>query len=624
MPTTTSRSEPPDAVGEGSLADLVQKRYEWSRASKQPMLRTWATCLAFYVGEQWRRWDPAAKRLVDQDRIPSWRTRLTDNQVTGYIDTMAAKLSRTRSMPRCLANTSEPEDMDAANLGSATLEHWWKLDKMERKEYFADVSRGVFGCAFYHDYWDPSIMRRVPSLDPTTGMPTAMLAPVGDQCARVLTPLQTFPEPVDDYDDASWVIIASRHSLGWIRDMFGAVGRQVKPDSARSEDALGYLIPGRDSGSPPLDEGCATLLFQYERPSKRMPKGRMAITSQRIVLWESGQLPDPHGEIPVTMSPWRLVPHRMWPTGLVEMVIDFQRELNRSQSSIANNVRLHGNLGWLVPNASGVNADEIGTSPDIRIPYNYPYKPEVFTPPPLPAQVIGMPDMMRAAMQQVVGQHEVSNAQVPTGVRSGIAIGLLQDQDDSRLHVPAMLGRAALERVARHALVNIVQLYREPRLISTFGRDRAQQVMAIMGADIGDRDVVVDLADSVNDTDSAKRQRLMDYMASGIFNLPLPLQMEFFREMNEQWLLDAIQKALPQIQADQVAAAEQEAMMADQQAALQPGEPEPAPMPSQDDVDSRSDLENLERLARVQSTLQRAAPQQASGGRPTARTSQRR
>jgi hypothetical protein len=50
---------------------MVQRPYAYPRDAKREMLETWATALAFYVGDQWRNWDERSRRLVKRTRIAS-------------------------------------------------------------------------------------------------------------------------------------------------------------------------------------------------------------------------------------------------------------------------------------------------------------------------------------------------------------------------------------------------------------------------------------------------------------------------------------------------------------------------------------------------------------------------
>src|SRR4029077_3872525 len=59
--------------------------------------------------------------------------------------------------------------------------------------------------------------------------------------------------------------------------------------------------------------------------------------------------------------------------------------------------------------------------------------PSYLQPPQMPAYVDKQQDRIEQSIQEISGQHEVSNAQVPAGVKAASAINLLLEQDDTRL-----------------------------------------------------------------------------------------------------------------------------------------------------------------------------------------------
>jgi hypothetical protein len=193
-------------------------------------------------------------------------------------------------------------------------------------------------------------------------------------------------------------------------------------------------------------------------------------------------------------------------------------------------------------------------------------------PPPLPAWIHQFPDLQREAIRGLAGQHEVSEGGVPRGVTAASAIQLLQGADNTRLSAPAKLGKAGLETLARRVLVTIAERWREERLISTFGRDKAAQVMALKGADIGDRDVVVELTEGVEDSDTVRQQQFADWLGVGLFSgaIPMPIALSVLRAIGQGWLADKIEEALPQVEAEQaMAMAQEQAMMDEESAAVQ-------------------------------------------------------
>jgi hypothetical protein len=593
-PARTEARRPSVPGTDTATWDLVEKRYNYARDAKIEMLEPWATALAFYCGEHWRKWEDRSKRMVKLADLPSWRVLMTDNQIPGIVDVAAAKLARSRQLPRALPNTGEPEDQQAAQMGTRALEHWWNRDAMEQREQECNVMRILFGCGFYHDYWDPRKLAKVPVVTGWTqdemGQPVpqreAKRVPVGDVCVEVLSPFDVFPEPCERFSDASWCIVARRRPLTWFREMFEQ-GAGVEPDQGDIYSVFSGLIPGAERGAAggggaPDGDGQATLKSYYEAPGKQNREGRFILVAGKAVLYD-GPLPMPHGEIPVTMMQYRFVPKRMWPLGLVETLIGQQRELNRGQSNLAEVFRLYRSPKRWIDTAWGLKADAITSAPDEVVegsfrgnnPAQY-----VESPPNLPAWVSQYPEAQREAIRQLAGQHEVSQGGVPAGVTAASAIGLLQEADNTRLSAPARLGKEALERLSRHVLITMVERYREERLISTLGRDREPQIYALMGSDIGDRDVHVDLTEGVADTDAIRQQQLAEWMDRGLLDWvggPIThVMMPLLRDVGLTWLAETIAQALPELQQAQ---AEMQAQEMEMQAALAPEQPDPAADP---------------------------------------------
>lgn len=570
---------------EAEMVALVNRRYDWSRRSKEPLMRTWATCLAFYVGDQYRRWDNKAKRLVEPQRLASYRAQIVDNQIPTICDTVGGKLAKARQMPRALPNTDDDEDRAAAIAGTRALEHWWRVAEMDHLELLANTQRILFGAAFLHDYWDPSKTAKVPVQDPMTGRQTAQRAPVGDFCVELKSVFDVFPEPTEYFSDSQWVIIACRKPLSWFEGTFGEKAKNVQADKGGASDLFDQLMPGNSTfgetrSDDQREDGSATLKVYYELPCAKYPEGRHMMTAGDTFLWGADKLPMPHGEIPVTMLPYRHVPKRLWPAGLIEGTLDLQRELNRAQNNKAENVRQHAFPKWFTPRGAKIDQYAITNASNEVIQYDGQQRPECVPPPSLPAWVENLEPNLKTSIMENAGIHDVTNGSAPAGVTAGVALQILQEQDDSRLSVPAHLGVQAWQRTSQHALTTIVERYREPRLLTVLGRGQEQNIFALMGADIGDRDVIVGMTEGLANTDSARRQRFFDYQAAGVFQMPMPQQVRFLSELNEQWLVDAIQEADQEMQAiaiqQQRQQAAQEGAIVQQQSAEAQGQQQQA------------------------------------------------
>lgn len=534
--------EPSDDVA------MVDRKFEQARQAKQTKLRTWATCLAFYVGEHYRNWSKEERRMV-QPTLRPWVIRLADNQIPTLVETVAAKLIKARQMPRALPATGEQNDIAAARAGTMALRHWWFSDGMALKEVEANIIRLLFGCAFYHDFWDPAKVAKmaVPQPDGTTA---SIEAAVGDVSCEVLSPFDVFPDPQESWDACNWVIIARRKPLAWFKDAYEDGGKVVgDSDTGSTYDALlPEMVTSTTNqlGAQDRDKS-ATLKIYYEKRSKQHPDGRCLHLAGKVLLW-NGPLPMPHGEIPLSQFAYRYVPKTLWPQGMVEGVCDHQKYLNAAMNSLLHILRFWAFPKWLVPREARVEETAITTKPNEVVYYDGlsgAEKPSVITPPNIPGWVEGMPGLMRGSMESVTGVHQVSRASAPSGVRSGVALQILQEQDDSRIRVASELGKAGLENLSQHALETMAEFYGEERMVRTVGEGLQAESLALIGADLNGLDAYVDITEGVVDTKAAKQQTLYDLISTGIFGADFSPQMRgaILDAMDVPWLKEKIDAA---------------------------------------------------------------------------------
>ena len=585
QPSAPAKPQQVISATDGDLLDLVDRRYNYARDAKQELLETWATCLAFYSGDQWRKWDTGTRRLVKQNKLPSYRVLAVYNQLPGIVDLAAAKLSRARELPRGRPDeANDPEDRERAERGTNALRSWWHREALEQHEHEVNVNRIIFGAGFLHLYWDPSKLVKLPQqvgwmLDEETGEVVPRMqgvwAPAGDVCSEVRTVFDIFPEPGERFTDASWLFDVKRKPVRWFKDTFD---QDVEPDEADQEGVFSSLIPGFEgkggeaSGGAPRGEGMATLKVMYERPCRDYPQGRTVMTAGKQVLFQHEELPLPHeglkNPLPVKMLGYRYVPKRLWPKGLIEENISPQRELNRSLGNLSELFRLYRSPKRWVDKAWRVREDAITDAPNEVIEGDFQgANPAAYveSPPQLPAWVAQMPERWREELRHTANQNEVSEGSVPGGVTAASAIALLQQSENQRLSSPALLGKMGLEDFFKHALCVMDKRYREPRMVTVPGRGQDQDTAVIPPNSFGPLEVVVEMADGVEDTDVFRQEQIRAWMQVGLFDLPPPFIMSILEASGQSWLADALAEAAPEVQAQQ----QQQMMM--QQAQEQAG-----------------------------------------------------
>jgi len=109
---------------------------------------------------------------------------------------------------------------------------------------------------------------------------------------------------------------------------------------------------------------------------------------------------------------------------------------------------------------------------------------------------------------------------VPSGVNSGVAIGLLKEQDDTRLSNTAdnvdrfMIQGGKMELRLNRQFVTL------PRTLHSIGKDNVAEVIDWTGSDLHADDVILDCASAMTESPIQRRAMVFDLIKSGLMNDP--------------------------------------------------------------------------------------------------------
>jgi hypothetical protein len=219
--------------------------------------------------------------------------------------------------------------------------------------------------------------------------------------------------------------------------------------------------------------------------------------------------------------------------GMAEHLIEPQREYNRTRSKMLEVRDLMANPKWAVLRGSGVQSinDQVGEV----VEYNMPgAKPE-----PLTALVdhqlfqLDMDATVRD-LQSIGAQQDVTQAKAPSGVKSGVALSLLQEQDDRVIGPTVRSFERGMEDVGQRLLRLAAVHYTEPRLLHQYGQDRVQDTIYFKGADLRENDNVVVIPGSMAPkSKAAEMEKVFNAMQLGMIDMMDPtIRRMAFRAIN--------------------------------------------------------------------------------------------
>jgi hypothetical protein len=182
----------------------------------------------------------------------------------------------------------------------------------------------------------------------------------------------------------------------------------------------------------------------WRAPSNKHPKGQLTILvgegTEGIMYaednpyyeaWQPEGILKEQGYIPFVNFKAVDAPGRFWNIGPVEGMRPLQAEYNRIISDIVQNRITVGRNKIIAPKTANLDEEEVANIHGQFLQFNGIVPPQVFPAQPLPAQTEREIERNSQDMDTISGSHEVSRAQVPSGVKSGIAINYLLEHDDT-------------------------------------------------------------------------------------------------------------------------------------------------------------------------------------------------
>lgn len=517
-------SKKPDPSGD--LKTLVYRRLDEGQKAKRELERVWFISMAFKEGSQWSSYDSSGRYLylkeLERDKV-----RLTSNRIHGLVQMFVAKLTKNNPAWFVMPASAEPKDEDAAELAEALLEYFRQELRIKRHTVSIFEWIGIAGKCFAHTYWDAKAGEPMAQED-------GSILHEGNLKVEIVSPFEFIPDPLaTTLEECRWVIRARTVYKEWVVDAYGL----DEEDAAKIEEdvdaasfyrrSLGSIQGPVGRGGPDPDasgessstktsESLTTLVEYFERPSVKHPKGRCAVFAGKRLLKE-GPLPYDHGNLPFVEFGAPST-GKFWPSSMVEMSVPIQKELNRTRSQMLENQNMMANGKWIVERDSIEDVALVGKVGEvIQVKRGSTFQPHAAAMPGLPAYVTENIALSNQDLQEIWGQHEVTRATVPSGIRSGRAIAFLIEQDDTRLGPIVHQFEAGMEEWGSQLLALARQFYKERRMIQVIGADKEMLVKSVGGSDIaGNLTVRVQAGSAFPYSKAAKQDEIMELLQSGV------------------------------------------------------------------------------------------------------------
>ena len=531
------------------LVAFVEKEFKKRQDDRRVFELQWRLNLAFYEGNQRLDINTASMTLEEMPIMFDFQETECFNHIAPNIETRISKLKNMRTITRCKAGGSlDQADLHAAKIGTHLLKNNYSGQNLREKHAEELSWMEICGTVFRKHIWNPNLGQVIgvanPDIagedeqsppQPGTEQPQGQEVREGEQETIIVPPQEIYPDSSyrDDISSCKSIIHAKAFNVDEIAEIWGV---QVRPEKAEAEKlvrstngmgGLGYGQGGFMVHNVKL-ENHAIVMEYMELPSSKHPDGRLIIVAGGKLL-HKGPLPYRVGDDGVPGFPFSMLiclkrPGISWGKTVLERLIPVQRRYNALRNRKAEYLsrvsigQYDIEEGSVDLDAFEVDAAAPGSITEYARGSNPPRERQS---PSLPASFEREEETLLNEFAILSGVSEISRqGSVPSGVKSGVAIGLLQEQDDTRLSNTA----DNIERFEIQSGKIQLRLFKQyvtaPRTLYAVGKNNVAEVIDWIGSDLTSDNVVLDNMSAAVESPIQRRQMVFDLLESGLLNDP--------------------------------------------------------------------------------------------------------
>lgn len=527
-------------VYDEELVGHVEKEFKRRQDERRPFELQWRLNLAFLDGNQYLDINTASMALEEMPVLYDWQEREVFNHIAPNIETRISKLKRVRSVLKVRPGTDDQADLHSAKVSTHILRNNYNDQRIRDKQVEELSWMETCGTVLRKHPWNPKLGRLVGKQQQGNPDETGQVPEVdvreGEGETIVVPPQEFYPDSCyrNGLEECKSIIHAKAYHIDDILDIWGVEVAEEKAEVEQLQrnmtglGGLGYGQGGFLFHTIKLEKH-AIVKEYWELPTKKYPEGRLIIVAGGKLL-SAGPIPYLVGEDGAPGYPFAMLiclkrPGIFWGKTVLERLIPVQRRYNALKNRKAEYLNRCAIGQWLVEREAIEDMDaferDAGFPGQVHI-YEAGHKPpEMVQNPTLPSTFEEEERSLLSLFSILSGVSEISReSAVPSGVKSGIAIDLLREQDDTRLSNTADNIERFNIQSGKIQLRLAKQFVTFPRTLHAIGKNNVAEVMDWTGSDIRSEDIIIDNMGALAESPAQKRQMVFDLLESGLLNDP--------------------------------------------------------------------------------------------------------
>lgn len=518
------------------LRDEIKRWRSNADAQRLPHEQQWLHNLDMYKGRQFNKYD--ATRRVTVERVkPIDEVRVPMNFIQPAVRTELAKTSSSHPTASVQPASNDDADILAAKAAEAVWEWAYAQEKVQSRVMNpANFWRSITGNGFMKTFVDLHaedvaataakmqewrMQQREQSSEMTglVGLPPKPEPIFGKVSMTAVNPFQLYfgdlAEP--DIQRQPWIIQVALIPCERAKRIYKDVmPDDWEPKKVPPSSIFDYNRFGMRADLSGVDQTLVMEAWIKPGVSKHLPEGGLVIlVDDEIVAMSEDGLPYEHGKFPFQHI-YTVETGEFYRDSVINALTPLQHEYNRIFAQLIKYKNIASAPQWFYRKGA-VDPSKIRNIAGTWIPITLGMEfPKIVDLPEMPQYVTGLIDAIKAVVDDISGQHQVSRAISPGADTAASAIGILREADDDFLSNTLDSIETAVEEMAQQYLACAVQIWDEPRLIKISGDDQHYSVEVLRGSDIASgMDIRTTVGTGLPQSRSARQALVKELMDGG-------------------------------------------------------------------------------------------------------------
>ncbi|MBR2221050.1 MAG: hypothetical protein IJ975_02825 [Clostridia bacterium] len=503
-------------LAEFELVQAVRKDFFARQAERKPYEAQWELNLNFYVGNQQCTVNGNQEIMPLQAKY-FWQEHQVFNHIAPIVERRLSKLARIRPKMNVVPASNDEKDLKTAAVSKKIINSVYSTEDMNK--IICEVTRWseICGTGFYKVMWNSFKGDVIGNLNGASPIKS------GDVEIIAVSPFEIFPENPHQptLENQRSIIHAKAYHIDEIKNRWGV---DIEGESA-SIYSISQTTNTHHFGAKTTNKDYALVIEKYEAPSVKYPNGRMILVAGDKLV-HVGELPYQNGHghgrtFPFIKQDSIVQAGCFWGLSVVNRVIPLQIAYNAIKNRKHEFInRL--SMGVLTIEDGSVDVDaleEEGLCPGKVLVYRQgANKPDYMNNERIPYNFNQEELALIDEFATVGGVYDFNNENYLTKGLSGTALGIMIEQDESKMLMTNDSVKAAIKLVAKHILRLYKQFVKIPKLRKIVGDNGRMEMFYFSASDIASDDVIFETKDEYSDSFAQRKEMIFALIEKGILN----------------------------------------------------------------------------------------------------------